>query len=57
MVEIFEQEAKINVISDQWLTFYILTLYNIKKLQKGEKNDVKFGQNCTISKWYFLILK
>ena len=41
MVEIFEQEAKINVITDQWLTFFILTIINIKKLQKGEKSDVK----------------
>ena len=41
MVEIFEQEAKINVITDQWLTFFMLTVINIKKLQKGEKSDVK----------------
>ena len=55
MVHNLKQEAKLNVVIYQWITVLILEVNNVENLQKGEKNDVKFAQNCTISKRYFLI--
>ena len=55
MVQNLKQEAKLYVLTDQWITFLFLEVNNVENLQKGEKNDVKVGQNCTISKRYFLI--
>ena len=39
----FERKAKINVITERCLTFFILTIINIKNLHRGERNDVKFA--------------
>ena len=54
-VQNLKYEAKCYVLTDQWITFLLLEINNVKNLQKREKNDVKFAQNCTISKRHFLI--
>ena len=51
----FEIKAKLYFLTDQWITFLLFEVNNVENVQKGEKNDVKFSQNCTISKGFFLI--
>ena len=55
MVQNLKYEAKLYVLTDQWITFLLLEVNNVKNLQKQVKNDAKFGQNCTFWIPYFLI--
>ena len=57
MIENLKYEAKLYVLIDQWITFLLLEANNVESLPKQIKNVVKFGQNCTISKRSFLIIK
>ena len=55
MVQNLKQEAKLYVLTDQWITLLLLEVNNVENLQKQVENDVKFAQNCTFSIPYFLI--